>query len=419
MTILLIVFVVIMLIISAFLAATETAITATSPGKLHQMKAKGNKRAAIVLKVIKSKEEVIGTLLLGNSLINTVCTTIATSLFINMLGDIGTLVASAVMAFVIIVFCEVVPKAIAVAKAEDIALSASPTIIFLLTILKPVNVFLSFVVKILCWIFRINLKQEFSAAEEVRGVIEHYHQEGNVLKTDRDMLGGILDIRNMRISEVMTHRSKLFSINIALSPIEIAKLAFATPHSRIPIWQNNKDNIIGILHVKDLPKNFYSQDNNNNIENIDLYSLLSKVWFVPENALVIYQLQAFRERNNHLACVVDEYGGLQGIVTLEDILEVIVGPINDEHDDKVNLIVKKSDNEFLIHGIANIRDINRELGWDLPDEDATTIAGLIIYYKQRIPREGEMFYILDMHITIKEKIGNKINQVKIIKHNSI
>lgn len=407
-----------MLATSAILAATETAITATSPGKIQKLKSKGDKRASSVLKVLKTKEEVIGTLLIGNSLINTVCTTIATSLFISLLGDAGTIVASAVMAFLIIVFCEVVPKAIAVAKAEQLALMTSPTIIILLTLLKPINKILELMVKILCKILRINLTQQFSATEEVRGVIEHYHQEGNVYKADRDMLGGILDIRNMTISEVMTHRSNLFSINVDLPNVEIVKLAFSTPHTRIPMWQDHEDNIVGILHIKNLPKNFYTKDNNN-IENTDIKSLLSTPWFIPDNVLVIHQLQAFRERHNHLACVVDEYGGLKGIVTLEDILEVIVGPIIDEHDNKISLIFKNSDAEFVIDGIANVRDINRELNWNLPDEDATTIAGLIIHKLQRIPEQGDILDIFDLRITITEKIVNKINKLKVIvPHNT-
>lgn len=413
MTLFLVIIISIMICLSALLAATETAITASSPGKIHKLKVEGNRRAELVLKVLKTKEKVIGSLLIGNSLINTICTTIATSLFIDLLGDNGTVVASAVMAFVIIVFAEVVPKAIAVVKAEQLALFASPTIIFFLKLLKPVNAFLEVVIKIFCFIFRINLNQTVSGTDEVRGVIEHYHQEGNVYKSDRDMLGGILDIRNMTVSEIMTHRSNIIAINIDLSTEEIVRSALvSSPHTRIPLWKENPDNIIGILHMRDLLRALYEKDNDP--KRINIKEVISLPWFISDNALVTQQLHAFRERKSHFACVVDEYGDLQGIITLEDILEEIVGPITDEHDKPLNTIIQKSENEFIINGSETIRDVNRELNWNLPDEDANTIAGLIIHKMERIPNQGETVNMYNLEITISKKIANRIDCVRVI-----
>lgn len=411
MTTILVIIIIIMMGISALLAATETAITASSPGKIHKLKVDGNKRAKLVLEILKKKEKVIGTLLIGNSLMNTVCTTIATSIFINYLGDHGTIVASAVMAFIIIVFGEVVPKAIAVAKAEQLALFMASTIVIFLKLLKPINILLDYTIKIFCFIFRINLKTHISGAEEVRGVIEHYHQEGNVYKSDRDMLGGILDIRNMTVSEIMTHRSNIKDINIDLSNEIMIKDLLSSPNTRVPVWQDNRDNIIGIIHLKDLLRALH--ENNNDVRKINLRELLTTPWFIPENALVVHQLNAFRERNNHFACVVDEYGDLQGIITLEDILEEIVGPITDEHDHSNNEIIKLSDSEFIINGATTIRDINRELDWNLSDDDANTIAGLIIHKIARIPNQGEKIEIFNFRIIILQKIANRIESVKI------
>lgn len=413
MTLFLVIIIAIMMGLSALFAATETAITASSPGKIHKLKIEGNKRAELVLKVLKTKEKVIGSLLIGNSLLNTIGTTIATSLFIDLLGDSGTVVASAVMAFIIIVFAEVVPKAIAVVKAEQLALFASPTIIFFLKLLKPVNAFLEVVVKIFCFIFRINLNQSISGADEVRGVIEHYHQEGNVYKSDRDMLGGILDIRNMTVSEIMTHRSNILAINIDLSTEEIVRSALvSSPHTRIPLWKDNPDNIIGILHMRDLLRALY--ENDNDPKKINIKEVSSLPWFISDNAFVTQQLHAFRERKSHFACVVDEYGDLQGIITLEDILEEIVGPIIDEHDKPLNTIIQKSTHEFIINGSETIRDVNRELNWSLPDEDANTIAGLIIHKMERIPNQGESVNMYNLEITISKKINNRIDCVRVI-----
>ncbi len=412
MTIFLLIIIVVMMLCSALLAATETAITASSPGKIQKLKRQGVKGTRTVLKVLKNKEKVIGTLLIGNSLINTVCTTIATSIFINWLGDSGTIVASAVMSFIIIVFGEVLPKAIAVAKAEQLAFFTSPTIIFALKILEPINYVLEVFIKIFCFIFRIDLKQNISGADEVRGVIEHYHQEGNVYKIDRDMLGGILDIRQMTVSEIMVHRSNIVAINIDLPKEEIVKTALLlSPHTRIPLWRDNKDNIIGILHMRDLLRSLY--ENDNDVKKINIEELITKPWFIPDNALVTHQLHSFREKKTHFACVVDEYGDLQGIITLEDILEEIVGPITDEHDCQIDTIIKKSEFEFIIDGTVTIRDVNRQLNWNLPDDDANTIAGLIIHKIERLPNQGETIEMFNLDINITKKIGNRIDKVKI------
>lgn len=412
MVIFLVILIVLMMACSAFLSATETAITASSPGKIQKLKTEGVKRAAVVLKILKNKEKVIGALLIGNNLVNVISTTIATSIFIAWLGDKGTLVASVVMAFTIIVFGEVVPKAIAVVKSEEIALFASPAIIFFLKVLRPISYLFDVLIRIFCLIFRISLVQNVSGAEEVRGVIEHYHQEGNVYKADRDMLGGVLDMRQITVSEIMTHRSSIVAIDIDLPKEEIVRVALlSTPHTRIPLWKDSKDNIIGILHMRDLLRALY--ENNNDASKINIEKLVSKPWFIPDNAFVAHQLHAFRERKSHFACVVDEYGDLQGIITLEDILEEIVGPIDDEHDYPVDTIVKKSEVEFTIDGSATIRDLNRELNWNLPDDDANTIAGLIIHQLERIPNQGESANMFNLNITIDKKEGNRIDRVKV------
>ena len=413
MVLLTILLIAIMLIISALLAATETAITATSPGKIYKLRSRGNKRAVIALQILKVKEKVISTMLIGNSLINTVCTTIATSLFIDIIEDhsVATILSSAVMAFLIIVFAEVIPKAIAVTKAEEIVLFNARVVVVFLKLLAPVNKMLDLALKIFCFVFRINLTQEISGADEVRGIIEHQHQEGNVYKTDRDMLEGILDIRDMTVSEIMVHRSKMITLNIDLPNSEIIQTALSSPNTRIPIWKESADNIIGVLHIRDLLRALY--DNGNDHAKINISKLLSQPWFIPDNALVIQQLHAFKERKNHLACVVDEYGDLQGIITLEDILEEIVGQIHDEYDRSGEAIIKKSDVEYIIDGATTIRDLNRELNWELPDDDANTIAGLIIHKIARIPNQGESIEISNLKIVVVKKIANRIHTVKI------
>lgn len=401
-----------LLAFGALMAAGETSITASAPGKLHKLKSDGNKRATTVLKIIKIKDRVISTLLIGNSLANTLCTTIATSLFIDILGDdIGTVVASIVMSFIIIVFSEVVPKAIAVAKPEKIALFTAPAIVLLLQLFKPLNILLAYVVKIFCFVFRINLKQEVSVEDEVRGVIEHHMHEGNVVKDDRDMLGGILDIRNMVTGDIMIHRSKVFAINIDTPNEKLLKTALASNHTRIPIWEKAPDNIIGILHIKDLVRKIHGAKIN--IKEINVRSLLKAPIFVPDNALLTQQLQLFKEGQSHLACVVDEYGDLQGIITMEDVIEEVFGQIYDEHDYTHNKITKNSENEYIIDGSLSIRDVNRELGWNLPEAEATTIAGFVINEMKKIPNQGEFITIDNLKIVVKKKTQNRIKTLSV------
>jgi len=404
-----------LLAFGALMAAGETSITASAPGKLHKLKSDGNKRANTVLKIIKIKDRVISTLLIGNSLSNTLCTTIATSLFIDVLGDdMGTVVASIVMSFVIIVFSEVVPKAIAVAKPEKIALFSAPAIVILLKLFKPLNILLAYVVRIFCFIFRINLKQEVSVEDEVRGVIEHHMYEGNVVKDDRDMLGGILDIRNMVTADIMIHRSKVFAISIDTPNEKLLKTALASNHTRIPIWEKTPDNIIGILHIKDLVRKIHGAKIN--VKDINVRSLLKTPIFVPDNALLTQQLQIFKEGQSHLACVVDEYGDLQGIITMEDVIEEVFGQIYDEHDYTHNKITKTAQNEYVIDGTVSVRDVNRELGWDLPETEATTIAGFVINEMKRIPNEGEFITIDNLKIVVKKKTQNRIKSLSVFIH---
>lgn len=409
-------FIVILLGMGAIISATETAITATSPGLIQKLKLEGNKKAELLLGLLKIKEKVISTLLIGNSIANTLCTTIATGVFIEIFGDdMGTVISSIVMSFTIIVFSEVIPKAIAVAKSEKIALTATSALIVFLKILKPINIALIYITKVFCFIFRIDLRQKVSAADEVRGVIEHHLSEGNVFKDDRDMLGGILDIRNLVIADIMVHRSNIVTINIDTPTDKIIKTVLSSNHTRIPFWENNPDNIIGILHVRDLLSKIYNTKSK--ITEMDIRSLLSETVFVPDNSLVTQQLQMFREGQTHLACVVDEYGDLQGIITLEDILEEIVGQIYDEHDTGKSKIIAKSKSEFIVDGSVPIRDLNREFNWQIPENEATTLAGFIITKMERLPNQGEFIIEKNLKMIVQKKSENRIKTIQVLIQN--
>jgi hypothetical protein len=408
--------IVILLIIAGICSAIETAFTAASPAKIHKIKSSGSKLAVKSLQLIKIKEKVISTFLILYSIFNTFATTIATSLFIGLYGeDEGTVISSLVMASLIIVFAEVIPKAIAVAKSEAVVVFTSGFVQYCLIFMNPINLSLSYVVKLFCFIFRINLKQHISAVDEVRGIIQHYHVEGNVHKIDRDMLDGVLDIGHMPVDDVMIHRSKINSISIDLKNEQIIEQALSFKHTKVPLWKDNTDNIVGVLDVKKLI--FMLHKNNFVYSKILLSEATTEPWFIPETVLVSQQLQNFKNRSDQIAFIVDEYGDLQGMVTLKDIIDEIVGHIHDDHGGLQKLI-HKTGQRYILDGATTVREINRELDWDLPEDGANTIAGLIINQIGAIPEKGDEFKIFDLKITIRKKIANKIITVVAQKYAS-
>ena len=399
-----------LLLFSACLSGIETAMVASVPGRMQKLKTEGKSKANIVLKLLKMKDKVISTILVMNTISNTICTTVAAGLFISLYGEeYGTLISSTLMSIFIIVFCEVIPKAIAVVHAENIALHVSPYVNILMWILYPVNFALNLIVRIFCFIFRINLNPHISATDELRGAIEHHHQEGNVFKNDRDMLGAVLDLGSITIDEIMVHRSNIRMINADLPVKDIVTEAIASPHTRIPMWKDNRDNIVGILHIRDLLKALHLH--NFNYSKVQITDFMLEPWFIPNHALVSQQLNEFRIRRSHFALVVDEYGDLQGIVTLEDVIEEIVGQIDDEHDKQVERVIRKSNSRFVIDGSISIRDLNREMNWTLPDEEASTLAGLIINHVKRLPEQGENFIIHSLKMTIAVRKRNQLKSI--------
>lgn len=410
MNILAIVIVILLVLFSAALSAMETAVTATSLGKIQQLKSKGVSRTSLLLKLIKNKEQIISTLLTANSIVNTVATTIATSVAISIYGEsLGTIISSVVMSIIIIIFAEVVPKAIAVSQAETIALFSVNAIRLLLTVLAPISSALSYMIRFVCYVFRIDLNNQVSGTEEIRGLIEHQHQEGKVFdKIDRDILGRVLDIKNMEVSEIMVHRSQMYTINLDLPRDKFITKAIDAPYSRIPIWKESSDNIVGVLCVRELVKALYASKLKD--AEINLKDYIVEPWFIPENALVTNQLSKFKQKYSNIALVVDEYGVLHGMITRQDILEEIVGPV---FDNTTNNIIKIDETTYIINGSSSIREVNRELNWNLPDDDAITIAGLIIHQIQKIPQQGDKYYLCGLHISIEKTNAHYIQLVKV------
>jgi len=407
-TITLILVIIFLLIISAFFSGSETALTAASKAKMHQLEKENNLRAKIVNFLKNKKERLIGTLLLGNNLVNTLATAIATSFFISLLGDNekGILYSTVVMTLLILIFGEVLPKTIAINKADKFALLFSPIIKFLVTILSPFTYLINFLTHIILKLFKFQISTDTGTSEdELRGTIDlHAKTEGTT--EEKDMLQGILDLDNLQVKEIMTHRKNLEVVYVNEPINKNIKKILNSQFTRLPLYDKNSDKILGIINVKDFLKNI------NKKKKPDLKSIAKNAWFIPETTSVLDQLQEFKKKQRHLAFVVDEYGTLMGIITLEDIIEEIVGDIEDEHDIKIKGAKKSKDGKYTINGNVTIRDMNREFGWNLPDNNASTLAGLIFYEIKTIPEPGKIFSFYGFRFEI---INAKKNHIELVK----
>jgi Mg2+/Co2+ transporter CorB len=405
-----------LLLCSAFFSAAETAITGASQAKIHKLKLEGNKRAKLVSSLREHKEKLIGVLLIGNNAVNILSSSIATSTAISLFGDEGVVYATVMMTVLIVFFAEVLPKTYAFDNSEKVALATAPLLSFSVKILYPFVTLIQIAVNYTLKIFNLKDQQKGSpfidASEELRGAIELHHHEGAFVKHHKDMLGSILDLGDTEIGEIMIHRTQMITVNIETKPSEIIKLILESSHTRIPLWKDEPDNIVGVIHIRDLLRLIR---NSSDMDKIDIMSIASDPWFIPDSTLLYEQLHQFRKRRNHFALVIDEYGALKGMVTLEDILEEIVGKIEDEHDFANNEIQKNTDGSYNVFGTVTIRDLNREFEWNLPDENANTIAGLLMHETEKIPDEGEVFEFYNIQFEILKKSQNQIELIRLKK----
>ena len=406
--------IVILLAISAFFSGSETALTAASRARMHHLSENGNKRAKTVEKLTDDRERLIGAILLGNNLVNILASAMATSLFIVFFGDTGVVYATLVMTALVLVFAEVMPKTYAIANTDRMALAVAPLVSLVVRAFAPITAMVAFVVQRTLALFGISTDDAdhaLSAHDELRGAINLHHREGQVIKKDRDMLGGILDLSELEVAEIMVHRKNMVMVDADLPSIDIIRQVIQSPHTRIPLWQGEPENIVGILHAKDLLRAIAGDEADP--DTLNILSLAAKPWFVPDSTSVQGQLNAFLRQKSHFALVVDEYGGLMGLVTLEDILEEIVGDIADEHDIALTDLNRESDGSVHVDGTVTIRDLNRAMDWSLPDDEATTIAGLVIHEAQTIPENGQAFTFHGFRFVIENKNRNQLTKLKV------
>jgi len=398
---------------SGFFSGSETALTAASRARLHSMEKNGDKRAVIVQRLISRKDRLIGTLLIGNNLVNILASALATSFFLRIFGESGIFIATLVMTVVVVIFAEIMPKSWAIARSDQFAVTVAPFVSMFVFLFSPFARSANWLVKAILKTFGVKLDDThdmLSAHDELRGTFEVFHKDGTVVKDDRDRLGGVLDLHELEVSDVMVHRTNMVSIDID-QPVEaIIREVLDSPYTRIPLWKGKSENIVGMIHAKDVLR---AVGTGENPQNIDIQKIAAKPWFVPETTSLRDQLNAFLRKKAHIALVVDEYGEVMGIVTLEDILEEIVGDISDEHDVEVSGVTTDTDGSIIVDGSVPIRDLNRALDWNLSDEEATTIAGLVIHAAQMIPEEKQAFTFFGKRFVVLERDRNRITKLRI------
>lgn len=405
----------ILLGLGAFFSGSETALTAVSRGRMHQLEKDGSRAARDVNHLVVDRERLIGALLLGNTFVNILASSIATMVLESRFGSRTVLVTTIVMTILIVIFAEVLPKTLAIARTDRFALTVATPVRLVVGVLAPIVNAVQYVVWRVLALFGVRQQdvEEVQAHQEIRGTVNLHHKEGAVEREHRDMIGGILDLRELQIGDVMIHRKNMVTIDADLPPQEILDQVLESKHTRLPLWREQPENIVGVLHTKDIVREVIERKGS--LEGVDVAQLATAPWFVPETTTLEEQLGSFRERRTHFALVVDEYGVLQGLITLENILEQIFGDIPDE-DETIERpdVRRRPDGSYLVDGTVPVRELNRDLDWNLPDTEATTIAGLVIHEARTIPEVGQRFAFFGYQFEILRRQRNQITALRIV-----
>jgi Mg2+/Co2+ transporter CorB len=400
------------LLLSAFFAGSETALTASSRASMHRLEKQGSRRAALVNRLLDARERMIGALLFSNNAVNIAASSLATGVLLSWFGEVGVIYATAIMTVLIVVLAEVLPKTAAFNAPNRTALAVARPIDWTVRLLAPILIAVEWAVRCILRMLGLGASESIlSPHEELRGAVDLLHHAGGVERLDRDMFSGLLDLRDLTVSDVMIHRTEMVTVCADDPAEQVVKEVLDAEVTRIPLWQGKPENITGIVHAKDLLRAI--QSSGGELAKVDITAIARPPWFVPDIRPLSEQLKAFRRRKTHFALVVDEYGEVMGLVTLEDILEEIVGDISDEHDIAVPGVRPQPDGSVNIDGGVPIRDLNRAMEWNLPDDEATTIAGLVIHEARSIPEPGQTFTFHGFRFRILRRERNRITALRI------
>lgn len=405
-----------LLVFSGFFSSSETALTAASRARMHTAEKDGDKRASVVSKLLNMRERLLGGILLGNNLVNILASVLTTALFTNLFGAGGLALAMAtiVMTILILIFAEVLPKTYAISQPDKLALHVARPISFFVKIFAPIVSIVQMIVNATLRLFGVDsTASAWTAADDIKGAVDLHLEEGGMAKHERDQIYGVLEIGELDLEDVMTHRKNMVMIDADSPPEQIVKEMLDSGHTRVPLYQDDIDNVIGVLHAKDVLKAI--SKTSGDFSQIAAKKIARDAWFVPETTSVVKQLRAFQQKREHFALVVDEYGALMGVLTLEDILEEIVGDIQDEYDEDIQGVARQKNGGAIIQGETAVRDVNRVMDWKLPDDEAITIAGLVIHESQTIPDVGQTFAYYGYRFEILERERNQIKALRVTK----
>jgi Mg2+/Co2+ transporter CorB len=407
----------VLMVLSFLFSLSETSLTTVSRGRIHQLAEEGDRRAALVERLTGARERLIGTILLGNNIVNIAASTLAAALLTRAFGDAGVVYATVAMTAFIVIFTEVLPKTLALVRPHPFAMAVAPLMRVLVFLLAPITAAIQALVNAIARLFGFDPAKpdDVSGHEELRGTLDLLHAEGEVVKSDHSMIDAMLDLRDLTVSDVMVHRTRMTTLDIDTPPAALVQAVLDCAYSRIPLYERDPEEIVGVLHVRDVLRAV--SQSGGDAGTIDFRAMMSEPWFVPASMPLRTQLAAFLNRRRHMALVLDEYGVVEGLVTLEDIIEEIVGVISDEHDEPedepINHVRRQIDGSYVMDAGIPIRDINRALDWSLPDEDANTLAGIVLHAARVIPDVGQEFTAHGFRFKVLGRERQRITRVKV------
>lgn len=395
------------IVMSAYFSATETAFSSLNRIRIKNMAEKGNKKAALVLRLSENFDGMLSTILIGNNIVNILSASLATVIFVDMMGeDLGASISTIVTTIVVLIFGEVSPKSIAKESPESFAMFSAPLLNVLMIILTPANFLFRQWKKLLSKIIKVSDDTGITE-EELLTIVEEAEQDGGIDKEEGDLIRSAIEFGELEAVDIFTPRIDIVSVSVDLPKDEIAKVFLETGYSRLPVYEKDIDQIIGILYQKDFHNYIYNSD-------LSVRDNVKPVLFTTKNKKIDDLMKELQREKLHIAVIVDEYGSTLGLVTLEDILEELVGEIWDEHDTVVHEIEEISANEYIVSGKANLEKMLVRLGKE-QDTDVLTVNGWVMEKLEKIPSEGDSFEFEGLSVQVVKMNGKRVEQVKVIR----
>ena len=397
--------IVVCIVMSAYFSATETAFSSLNRIRIKNMAEKGNKKAALVMRLSENYDSLLSTILIGNNIVNIASASLATVLFVKMLGEeAGPSVSTAVTTIVVLIFGEVSPKSIAKEAPEKFAMFSAPLLNILVFLLTPFNFLFRQWKKLLALLFRTQEDRSITE-EELLTIVEEAEQEGGIDEQESTLIRSAIEFSEIEAKDILTPRIDLTAVSIDMSKEEIAEVFAKTAFSKLPVYENSIDHIVGIIYQKDFHNYAYRMEK-------DVASILRPALYITKGKRIGELLKELQKKKSHIAVVLDEFGGTVGIVTMEDILEELVGEIWDEHDEVVEEIQKVSENEYIVLGSANIQKIFEMLDIDAKT-DAVTVSGWVMEEIGRVPEKGDAFTYQKIQVCVLEMDGKRVEKIQL------